>query len=327
MEWAFPVNEHGYESGIPWSYSVERSASETKIVVRDTTEARPRVSVEIGLAPDTAYFTISPRVENPTDSAISYQYWTSGLFTLGGPTISPNTEFVYPTEEILVHSTGPESGLPGEGTVITWPVWEGRDLSWYHSWEDWLGFFLPEPSADFVGAYNHDTGLGVVRVFDRRETPGVKLFAWGQNSLYTPEYTDDDSEYFEMWGGPNRTFWSEDDNNLGPGESKAWTEYWYPFQGIGAPSFAKRDVALSLTTTENTVSMGLASTSLQEGVVVLEVGGSEVYRREVAVGPESPHVDSVSLPSDLVPGTSLCLTYVSPLGEVLVSHVTELADQ
>ncbi len=327
MEWAFPVYEHGYESGVPWSYSVERSANETKIVVRDTTEARPRMSVEIGLAPDTAYFTISPHLDNPTDSSISYQYWTGVVLTLGGPTMSPNTEFVYPTEEILVHSTGPESGLPGERTVITWPVWEGRDLSWYQSWEDYLGFFLPEPSEDFVGAYNHDTALGIVRVFDRREAPGVKLFAWGQDSPYRTEYTDDGSEYFEMWGGPNRTFWSEDDNALGPGESKAWTEYWYPFQGLDGLSFANRDLALSLTVSEDTLSMGLASTSLQEGTVVLEAEGRELYRREAAIHPESPYVDSVSLPSDLLPGSSLSLTYVSPLGEVLASYVTELADQ
>jgi hypothetical protein len=327
MEWAFPVYEHGYESGIPWSYSVERSASETKIVVRDTTEVRPRMSVEIGLAPDTAYFTISPHVENPTDSSVSYQYWTSAVLTLGGSSVSPNTEFVYPTDEIVLHSTGPLSGLPGERAVITWPVWEGRDLSWYHSWEDYLGFFLPEPSEDFVGAYNHDTGLGIVRVFDRRETPGVKLFAWGQDSVYTSEYTDDGSEYFEMWGGPNRTFWPEDDNTLGPGESQAWTEYWYPFQGTDGLVFANRDAALSLTVSESMVSLGLASTSLQEGTVVVEAGGSEVYRREIAIGPESPHVDSVSLPSDLVPGTDLSFTYISSLGEVLVSYVTEIADR
>jgi hypothetical protein len=211
--------------------------------------------------------------------------------------------------------------------VITWPVWEGRDLSWYQSWEDYLGFFLPEPSEDFVGAYNHDTGLGIVRVCDRREAPGVKLFAWGQDSPYRTEYTDDGSQYFEMWGGPNRTFWSEDDNTLGPGESKGWAEYWYPFQGIDGLSFANKDVALSLTVSEDTISMGLASTSLLEGTVVVEAGDSEIYRREVAVGPESPHVDAVSLPSDLVPGSSLSVTYVSPLGEVLVSHVTELSDQ
>jgi hypothetical protein len=327
MEWAFPVNEHGYEWGLPWSYTVERSASQTTVVVRDTTETRPRVSVEIGLAPDTAYFTISPRLENPTDSPVSYQYWTNAMVSLGGSSMSPNTEFFYPTEEILIHSVGPDSGLPGEREVISWPSWEGRDLSWYHSWEDWLGFFVPEPSQDFVGAYNHDTSLGVARIFDRGEVPGVKLFAWGQKSPYVSEYTDDGSQYFEMWGGPNRTFWSEDDNTLGPGESKSWTECWYPFHGIDGLVFANEDVALSLRVSEDTVSLGLASTSLQEGTVVLEAGGEEVYRREVAVSPETPHVDSVSLPSGVVVGDSLSLTYSNLLGEVVASYTTDISPQ
>jgi hypothetical protein len=327
MEWAFPVNEHGYEWGVPWSYTVGRSASQTTVVVRDTTEARPRVSVEIGLAPDEAYFTISPHIENPTDSSISYQYWTNAMVSLGGSSMSANTEFFYPAEEILIHSVGPESGLPGERGVISWPSWEGRDLSWYRSWEDWLGFFVPGPSEDFVGAYNHDTSLGVARIFDREEVPGVKLFAWGQGSPYVTEYTDDGSQYFEMWGGPNLTFWSEDDNALGPGESLSWTECWYPFQSIDGLVFANSDVALNLTVSEDTVSLGLAPTSPQEGTVVLEAGGGEIYRKDVAVSPESPLVDSVALPAGLAADGGLSLTYLSPQGEVVASYTTTIPPQ
>jgi hypothetical protein len=321
MEWAFPVNEHGYEWGVPWTYQVENSAEGATVTVIDSIDLRPRVRVEISLAPDTAYFTVRPRIENPTTSTDRFQYWTNAMITLGGSSMSPNTEFCYPTEEILVHSVGPASGLPGEREVISWPSWQGRDLSWYHSWEDWLGFFLPEPSQDFVGAYNHDTSLGVARVFDRREVPGVKLFAWGQESPYAAEYTDDGSQYFEMWGGPNLTFWSEDDNTLGAGESKSWTEFWYPFQGIGGLVFANRDVAMNLTVSGGIVSLGMASTSLQEGTIIVEAGRTEIYRREVTVSPQSPCVDSVSLPADLVPDGDVALTYLNSQGEVVASYV------
>jgi hypothetical protein len=327
MEWAFPVTEHGYEWGVPWSYTVERSASATTVVVRDTTEDRLRLSVEIGLAADTAYFTVTPRIENRTDSPVSYQYWTNALLSLGDASISPNTEFSYPTEEILVHSAGPDSGLPGERSVIDWPVWQGRDLSWYYNWEDWLGFFLPEPSEDFVGAYNHDTSLGVARVFDRREAPGVKLFAWGQQSPYVSEYTDDGSQYFEMWGGPIRTFWPEDDETLAAGHSRSWTEYWYPFQGIGGLAFANRDVALSVTASDDEISLGLATTCPQEGTLVLTVGEQEVYRRDVTVSPDNPHVDRVSLPAGLTAGDGVTVTYLNPVGEVLASYTTDSVSQ
>ncbi len=324
MEWAFPVNEHGYEWGVPWSYQVDSSAEGATVTVIDTTDPRPRVRVDISLAPDTAYFTVRPRIENPTTSTVSYQYWTNAMLTLGGSSMSPNTEFVYPAKEVVIHSAGPNAGLPAERTSLSWPVWEGRDLSWYYNWKDWLGFFIAAPGADFVGAYNHDTGLGIARVFSRAEAPGVKLFAWGQQSPYAAEYTDDGSQYFEMWGGPNRTFWPEDDNTLGPGESKSWTEIWYPFQGIDGLVFANRDVALNLTVSDGMVSLGLTSTSLQQGTLVMQAGGSEIYRREVAISPQSPYVDSVSVPADLVADGDVSLTYLSSQGEVLASYVADI---
>ncbi len=318
IEWAFPVNEHGYEWGLPWSYSIERSATETTITLWDSAENRPRMSVEIALAPGKAYFAIRPRIENPTTSDINYQYWTDAMLTLGSPSMSRRTEFVYPTEQVIIHSAGPDSGLPGESSRIGWPLYEGRDMAWYYNWADWLGFFIPQPKEDFVGAYNHDTGLGVARIFPRQEVPGVKLFAWGQESPYTVEYTDDGSQYFEIWGGPNRTFWPEDDNSLGSGESKAWTEYWYPFYQIGGLDFANREAALSLEAQPGSLHLGLATTSYQKGTIVLLLGEDELHRQEVAVSPDSPYVREVPLPAGAPARAHVSLRFLGADDTVIV---------
>lgn len=324
MEWAFPVEEHGYEWGLPWSYSIERSASETTVTVRDSTETRPRVSVEIGLPPDTAYFVIRPRIENPTGSVISYQYWTNAMLSLGSPSMSANTEFVYPTQEIVIHSAGPSSGLPGESTTMGWPVWQSRDMAWHYNWVDWFSFFIPQPTQDFVGAYSHETELGVARIFPRQQVPGVKLFAWGQESPYTFEYTDDGSQYFEIWGGPNRTFWPEDDNSLGPRESRRWSEYWYPFQQIGGLDFANRDAALSLVFLEEALQLGVAATYPQEGTVVLTLGEEELYRREVSISPERPHIHQLPLPPGSPVEGVVSLTYLGSDGEVVARYQSDM---
>lgn len=322
MEWAFPVNEHGYEWGVPWSYSVESSSEGVTVTVRDTTDARPRVGVEIGLAPDTAYFTIRPTIENPTGATVSYQFWTNAMLTLGSSSVSPNTEFIYPGDEVVIHSAGPQSGLPGEKAIVSWPVWQGRDMSRYYNWHDWLGFFVPEPSEDFVGAYNHDTGLGVARVYSREAVPGVKLFAWGSDAAYLSEYTDDGSQYFEMWGGPNWTFWPEDDISLEPGGSRSWVEYWYPFQAIGGLDYANRELALSLDIEDGLLWLGLAATSPQSGTVLLTLGDEELSRLETTVSPESPQLDHLTLPSGLAPGTLVTVTFFGPEGEVLLNYDT-----
>ncbi len=324
MEWAFPVYEHGYEWGVPWSYSIERSVNETAVTVKDSAERRVRMSVEIALAPNRAYFMLRPYLENPTNSAIRYQYWTNAMLTLGSPSMSPRTEFIYPTQEIIVHSTGPASGLPGERARISWPVWEGRDLAGYENWIDWLGFFVPEPSEDFVGAYNHETDLGVARIFPRQEIPGVKLFAWGQESPYTLEYTDDGSQYFEMWGGPNRTFWPEDDLILSPGESRSWTEYWYGFQDIGGLGFANREAALSLALVRDVLQLGVATTYPQHGTVAVALGAEQLYLEEVSISPESPHLQRLPLPRAGLTGSTVSLAFLGPNSEVVAQYEVDL---
>ncbi len=320
MEWAFPVNEHGYEWGVPWSYSIEPSTAETTVTLTDTTEDRLRMSVEVGLAPGKAYFVIRPRIENPTTSHITYQYWTNAMLTLGSPSMSPNTEFIYPTQEVIVHSAGPDSGLPGERIRVSWPLYEGRDMSRYDNWVDWLGFFTPQPTEDFVGAYNHDSGVGVARVFPRQEVPGVKLFAWGRESPYTSNYTDDNSQYFEIWGGVNRTFWPEDDSRLGPGESKGWTEYWYPFQRIGGLDFANREAALNLEAQQGSLHVGLATTSHEEGTVVLMLGPDELRREEVAVSPDSPYTRQIPLARDMSAAAHVSLRFLGEDGQVVTYY-------
>jgi hypothetical protein len=320
MEWAFPVHEHGYEWGLPWTYSIQDSAAETTVTVSDSSETRPRMSVEISLAPRKAYFTIRPRIENPTSSQITYQYWTNAMLTLGSPSMPANTEFIYPAEEIIIHSTGPDSGLPGERNRISWPLYEGQDMSWYYSWVDWLGFFIPQPAHDFVGAYNHDTELGVARIFPRQEVPGVKLFAWGQESPYASEYTDDGSQYFEIWGGPNRTFWPEDNNHLEPGQSKGWSECWYPFSSIGGLDFANCEAALSLDRAQGVVRMGVATTSYREGSVVLILGEDELHREEVTVSPDNPHLDDVPLPTEAPATGRVSLRLLSRDGQVIARY-------
>ncbi len=326
MEWAFPVHEHGYQWGVPWSYSIERSGAEAKVVLRDTGETRLRAWVEIGLTPESASFTVRPHVENPTGSAVSYQFWTNAMLTLGGTSLSSNTEFVYPTDEILIHSAGPDGGLPGEGEIVSWPSLAGRDLSRYGNWEDWLGFFAPRLKYDFVGAYNHQTGLGVVRAFSREEAPGVKLFAWGMNSPYALEYSDDGSQYFEIWGGPNLTFWSEDDIVLQPGQSTTWTEHWYPFQGIGGLDWANRHAAISLRYREGSLQLGLAASTDRQGTLALEMGSQETYRVELAVSPERPYSTAVPVPAGLPADALVSCRFLSPAGEVIAGYQASLKD-
>lgn len=313
MEWAFPTDEHGYEWGTPWEYSIGYKEGGITLSLWDTESDRLRVRVDISLLPSRAYFTLRPHIENPTSIEARYQFWSNALLTLGSKSISPETRFIYPTPQVIVHGSGDQS-LPQAGERMSWPIYEGRDMSWYGNWVDHLGLFIPQPSRDFVGAYNHETDLGVARIFPHQEAPGVKLFAMGSAFPYTDTYTDDGSQYFEIWGGATPTFWEY--ATLAPGEAKEWVEYWYPFRGTGGLDFANRRAALNLDLREGMVVLGVATTSLERGTISLLLDGQEIHREAVTISPAQPYRREIPIGAS----GSFTLRLLGPGGESIAQY-------
>lgn len=313
MEWAFPTDEHGYEWGTPWEYSIGYEEGGVTISLWDTQTDRLRVRIDISLLPGRAYFTLRPHIENPTSIEARYQFWGNALLTLGSKTVSPETRFIYPTSRVIVHGTG-DPDLPQAGETMSWPIYEGRDMSWYGNWVGHLGLFIPQPSRDFVGAYNHETDLGLARTFPRHEAPGVKLFAMGSGFPDIDTYTDDGSQYFEIWGGATPTFWEY--ATLGPGETKEWLEYWYPFWGTGGLDFANRKAAVNLDVREGAVVVGVATTSLEWGTISLLLDGEEIHRERVTISPSQPYRREIPMGAS----GSFTLRLLGPGGESIAQH-------
>ncbi len=320
IEWALPVHEHGYEWGLPWTYQVESKSTETSIVLRDSTaNDRLRAEMRVTLPVDRAYFVLQPRLTNPTARPVALQFWLNALLTLGSHSTSPDTEFVYPTERMIVHSTG-DGALPGERQTMSWPVADGRDLSRYGNWRNWLGVFVPETQQDYTGAYNHETGLGIARIFPHQVAQGLKLFGFGAGFAARSEYTDDGSEYFEMWGGPCKTFWPEDAVTIEAGGSLTWSEVWLPFSGIAGLDAATRDVVASVDVEGGQVRVGLAASSVRSGLLQIEWDGQALHQETVLLDPLKP----VMLAPVLLPGAPssgrLTLRLIDAGGKTLLEY-------
>lgn len=310
MEWALPVNEHGYEWGEPWQAAVEQNAEGATVTLIDTRAAdRVRARVRVTLPRNGAYVIVNPRIENPTASPQRVQFWNNAALALGAKNVSPNTRFYFPTDSVLVHSTG-DSFIPAENVPandataprapLTFQSVGGRDLSRYQDWQDYLGLFAADlASSDlastFVGAYNQDTALGVVRVFSPRQTPGVKLFGFGPGFCCRSAFADDDSDYFELWGGLPRTFFANDDVLLAPGQGRAWTEYWLPVPATGGITAATRQTVLYLGAADNTAQVSVFSAVPSSAVLVLNGDGRELKRWQLALSPDQVFADRVPI--------------------------------
>ncbi len=320
MEWALPVHEHGYEWGLPWTYQIESKSTEASIVLRDSiADDRLRAEIRVTLPVNRAYFVVQPHLTNPTTQPIALQFWLNALLTLGTHSASPNTEFIYPTERMIVHSTG-DSALPGERQVMPWPVADGRDLSRYGNWRNWLGVFVPEVQHDYAGAYNHDTGLGVVRIFPHQVARGLKLFGFGAGFPARSEYADDGSEYFEMWGGPCKTFWSEDEVTISAGESLNWSEVWLPFHDIGGLDIANPDVVAKADLQGGQVRVGIAASSAQRGFLQMQWNGQTFHQGAVQLDPQKPVMLLLPLPSGASIAGQLTLSLTDAGGKTLLEY-------
>ncbi len=310
IEFCLPVDEHGYLTAEPWDYAVTDDADGGVVVtVSQHEETRDLdVAVSIAVRPQSAAVEITTQLGlRPTETQagsrpVEYQYWTNAMLTLGGERVSPQTEFIYPADRVIVHSTG-DAELPSERGMMSWPVYNGRDFSRYANWRDWLGFFVPAPRVErrlpgqqqrslpnsFIGAYNHESELGIVRVFDATEMPGVKLFAFGTEFGDCDAFTDRAEptapcpDYFEMWGGATRTFW--DYATLEAGATREWREWWYPIWRTAGLDYANETAALSVTDERVHVAVSVPL----EGIVTVFANEEQLFVADATIAPDEPY--------------------------------------
>ena len=232
------------------------------------------------------------------------------MLTLGGNSVSGQTQFVIPADQVTVHSTG-DGGLPGPGEGMNWPVYGGRDVSWYSNWGGYLGFFVPSVSAGFVGLYDHSADQGIVRTFTPGWPTGTKFF--GPAGLSPSLWTDDGSNYVELWSGATSSFWSY--ATLNSGESVGWSERWYPVNGLGGFNYANESAALRLTDTGGGAEIGVAVSALTTGNVTLWAGGQLVENWPVTLYPGQAFRASWTRPPDM--GEALGLRLEDSSGAVV----------
>ena len=324
MEWAVPVQEHGYDWGVPWAYRTVSGRQGASIVLTNSSGAdRVQASVTVTLPAESRSFEVQPRVTNPTSQPQSIQFWINAALSLGSSTVTPQTHLIVPAEHAVVHSTG-DSALPGERQTVSWPVHNGRDLSVYGNWRNWLGVFFPDSTANYAGVYSDDTSLGVARIYPPDLAPGLKLFGFGADFPARTEYSDDGSQYFELWGGPCRSFWAEDDLVLEPGRSVAWREVWLPFTGLRGLSYANEAVVVFAELEGAAVALSIAPAQASTSELEVSWNGALLYKRQVELDPS--HATSLNLPLPsgasvpgelkvhLRQGAAGLLTFVSVLG-------------
>ena len=308
VEWCLPVEEHGYEWGMPWQATAQRDPKGVTVILRDT-RASDRVRAEIAVRLDAgaAAFTIRPRLENPTGAPLPVKYWTNAMLAPGGHNApSADLRFVLSPSitQVTIHSRGDDS-LPAYNELMSWPIFGGRDMSRLGNWNRWLGLFENPALGGFMAVYDEGYDEGMVRAFPVDVAQGAKVFGFGwTDPIPATNWTDDGSSYVEMHGGPAPTF--DHSTTLPAGGALQWTETWYPVAGLGRLCFANDKVALNMTRGGAQVRVDLSAPRPWSGTLLLLREGQEQGRQTISLQPGQPL--QVAIPvDDSVPGSDLIL--------------------
>ena len=107
-------------------------------------------------------------------------------------------------------------------------------------------YMIVDSKEDFFGGYDHARNAGFVHWAERRLSPGKKQWTWGDADFgraWDAQLTDDDGPYVELMAGVY-TDNQPDFSWLLPGETKVFSQYWFPIPGIGAAHQATPDAAV-----------------------------------------------------------------------------------
>lgn len=170
-----------------------------------------------------------------------------------------------------------------------------NDLSWYKNIPVPTSYMVCQTGFDFFGGYDFSAGGGFVHVADRHIAPGKKQWTWGNHPFgwaWDRELTDANGPYVELMAGVY-TDNQPDFSYLLPYETKTFSQFWWPIQGIGPVQQANTRAALALHVREDrTIILGLNVSEPTAGELVVSASNGVLGRFAIDLKPGEAWTDA-----------------------------------
>ena len=158
------------------------------------------------------------------------------------------------------------------------PDYRPNDLSFYANIPVPTSYMCMGSKEDFFGGYDFKAQAGIVHIANHHISPGKKQWTWGNHEFgyaWDRNLTDADAKgefapYIEIMSGVF-TDNQPDFSFLQPGETRAWSQYWYPIQKIGPAQHANLNAAISLQLSPKRFRFGVSVTrAIPSAIIRLE---------------------------------------------------------
>ena len=187
-----------------------------------------------------------------------------------------------------------------------------NDLSFYANIPVPTSYMCMGSKEDFFGGYDFKAQAGIVHIANHHISPGKKQWTWGNHefgyawdrNLANADARSEFAPYIEIMAGVY-TDNQPDFSFLQPGETKTWSQYWYPIQQIGPAQHANLDAAISLRCSrrreEAELSLGIVATRIfARAKISLTAQGKKLFSATRDLAPGKPFLKEIKLPRGVV---------------------------
>jgi tetratricopeptide (TPR) repeat protein len=296
VEFNWPQH-HRPATYLPTETSIERCDDGSVTVWHSDIDPlqRMRGTHGVRLRPHEATVEVTARLFNRTDEQHTFLWWANVAAA-----VHEDYQSFFPTDVRYVadHArraiTGfPQSDRPYYG--VDYPYLaeqrEGADrIDLYSNIPVPTSYMITDTADAFFGGYDHRAQAGFVHWADRDIAPGKKQWTWGDGSIgraWDRALTDSDGPYVELMAGVF-TDNQPDFNFLAPGETREFSQFWYPIQDVGAVHQATRTAAVSVNVADGYAQVGVASTRECEVQLIVHHNGVALYTHSGPVAPGEP---------------------------------------
>ena len=328
VEWNIP-DHHRATSLLPVDYTLVKNPDGSRTAWVGETELSRGLKWTVGLTvyPGRSYVEATVKIFNTTPFIHPFLYWANVSVHCNETyqvIFPPNTQF---------------GAQHAKGEFTSWPVGSGMyggfdrtgiDLSWWKNHPNPASIFAWNFTDDFLAGYDFGKDAGTVHVANHKVVTGKKFFLWGNNAearMWEKMFTETDGQYLELMVGAYSDN-QPDYSWIGPGETRVFTQYWYPVKKIGGVKNATTEAAVNLERKSPTsLRVGFCTTSPRPESRVTVTAGERILLDEVSdINPATPFVKDIAVDFALK-DTDVKVTLFDREGQELVSYAPVIPEK
>ncbi|WP_026791238.1 DUF5107 domain-containing protein [Pleomorphomonas oryzae] len=325
IEFNWPQH-HRPSTYMPASWEIVEEADGSRVIWLSEHEPMNRMKGMHGvrLSPGKACLELAVRLHNRTELTQSFLWWANVATEVHEDYQSFFPEDVHFIADHAKRATSAfpgcegryygvdyagraKHGVPPEETPAQFVPKRGyapNDLRWYANIPVPTSYMCLGSRDDFFGGYDHAVDAGIVHVANHHISPGKKQWTWGNHdfgyawdrNLTEPDENGVSWPYIEIMAGVY-TDNQPDFSFLAPGETKTFSQYWYPIREIGAAAAATLKAAIGLKLDGTKLAVGVQSTeTMADARITISAANGVLASRVTNLDPIKPLLLTVDLP-------------------------------